>query len=122
MRPVVLTICAAAALWLTSSDALAHMKLTRTAPEDGAALSEAPESVQVWYSQAPDVAVSKLTLTGPGGEVALRVRSGPENSLEGLIQGDGELPDGSYVVSWQAAGDDGHIQKGEYSFTLKRSR
>ena len=98
------------------------MKVTKTSPEADATLSVAPEAVQLWYSQAPDVAVSKVTLTGPGGEVPLRVRSGPENSLEGRIQGDGELPDGSYVVTWQAAGDDGHIQKGEYGFTLKRSR
>ena len=29
------------------------------------------------------------------------------------------LSDGNYVVSWQAAGDDGHVSKGEFKFSVK---
>jgi methionine-rich copper-binding protein CopC len=31
----------------------------------------------------------------------------------------GKMADGKYTVSWQTAGDDGHVQKGTFSFTLK---
>jgi len=30
----------------------------------------------------------------------------------------GKLPAGEYTVSWQTAGDDSHISKGEFSFTV----
>ena len=101
-----------------ASTALAHMAVKKTAPEDGAALSKAPESVQVWYTQEPKEAVSKMSLPGPNGDVSLLVHLGGEMSLMGMIE-DEDLPDGEYVVEWQSAGDDGAVQKGEYKFTLK---
>ena len=103
---------------LASSVALAHMHVTKTAPEDGATLSEAPASVQVWYSQEPDSAVSKMTMTGPSGEVKLMVHPGGDKSLMGMVQGK-NLGDGDYVITWQSAGDDGALQNGEYKFTVK---
>ena len=29
------------------------------------------------------------------------------------------LESGTYTVSWRAAGDDGHVQRGEFSFTVR---
>ena len=105
------------ALVLGSTVALAHMKVSKTAPEEGATLTEAPTSVQVWYTQEPDAAVSKMSLQGPSGDVKLFIHPGGDKSLMGMIEG--SIGDGDYVVTWQTAGDDGHIQKGEYKFTVK---
>ena len=30
----------------------------------------------------------------------------------------GTMVDGKYAVDWQTAGDDGHVQKGAFTFTL----
>ena len=103
---------------LASSVALAHMQVTKTAPEDGATLSAAPNAVQVWYSQEPKADMSKMTLTGPNGDVKLFVHPGGDQSLMGMVQGK-NLGDGDYVVAWESAGDDGALQKGEYEFTVK---
>ena len=110
-------VCGVGLLALVSTLAFAHMKVSKTAPEDGATLTEAPTSVQVWYTQEPDPAVSKMTLSGPKGEVKLFVHPGGDKSLMGMVEG--SIGDGDYVVTWQTAGDDGHIQKGEYKFTVK---
>jgi methionine-rich copper-binding protein CopC len=32
------------------------------------------------------------------------------------------MPDGTYTVSWQSAGDDGHLQKGEFTFSVKQAK
>jgi hypothetical protein len=109
-----------AATFIASSAAIAHMKAAKTLPAEGDTLSKAPTFVQVWFSQKPDEAVSAVTLTGPRGDVSLFVHPAEENSLMGMIQ-DEKLSDGVYVVKWRAAGDDGHIQKGEFRFTLKAS-
>jgi hypothetical protein len=105
---------------LASSVASAHMQVTKTAPEDGATLAKAPESVQVWFSQEPKGEVSKMTMTGPNGEVELFVHPGGDKSLMGMVQGK-NLGDGAYVVTWESAGDDGALQNGEYEFTVKSS-
>jgi methionine-rich copper-binding protein CopC len=41
------------------------------------------------------------------------------NSLAAEIKG--VLVDGTYTVTWQSAGDDGHLQRAEFKFTVKRS-
>jgi methionine-rich copper-binding protein CopC len=35
---------------------------------------------------------------------------------------DGTIADGAYVVTWQSAGDDGHLQKGDFKFTFKAAK
>ena len=30
----------------------------------------------------------------------------------------GRMPDGAYTARWQTAGDDGHVLKGEWTFTI----
>jgi methionine-rich copper-binding protein CopC len=98
----------------------AHAKLEKTVPADKAALTAAPTSVQLWFSEKPDVAVSKIALKGPSGMVKL----GPAHVMgEKTLMADiaGSIGDGSYTVSWQTSGDDGHVQKGEFTFSLKKA-
>jgi hypothetical protein len=49
----------------------AHAKLEKTVPADKAALTAPPTSVQLWFSEKPDAAVSKIELKGPSGVVKL---------------------------------------------------
>lgn len=118
-RPSVLllAVCAAAMLGLVALDA--HMKLAKSSPAAGATLTAPPADVRVWFTQAPDEKVSRLELRGPGGAVKLNgFHAMPDKSLMALV-GD-TMPDGAYTVAWQSAGDDGHVQKGSYTFTVKR--
>lgn len=108
------------ALALTST-VFAHMKLARTLPAADSTITSAPAQVQAWFTQAPDPKVSRLSLEGPSGPVTLgEVRAAADKSISAPIQG--ALADGAYTVSWQAAGDDGHIQKGAFTFTVRHTR
>jgi copper resistance protein C len=103
----------------SAATALAHMKAAKMEPAAEATVTS-PSRVQIWFTQAPDPKVSKLELTGPAGVAKLsgfQVTAG--KSLVATV--DGTLADGRYTVRWQAAGDDGHVQKGEYAFTVKRA-
>ena len=44
---------------------------------------------------------------------------GPDKSMSTAVEG--AMGDGAYKVAWQAAGDDGHVQKGEFSFTVRQT-
>ena len=111
---------AAALLMSFSVTVLAHMKLTKSLPAADAVVAGKPAKVQIWFTETPDKAVSKVTLTGPSGEVKLGALAIEEKSMSAAV--DGATPDGSYKVSWQAAGDDGHQQQREHSFSVRQTR
>jgi methionine-rich copper-binding protein CopC len=99
----------------------AHAKLQKTVPADKAALTAAPTSLQLFFSEKPDATVSKVELKGPSGMVKL----GPAHIIGAktlLAPITGPVEDGSYIVNWQTSGDDGHVQKGEFTFTLKHAK
>jgi methionine-rich copper-binding protein CopC len=98
----------------------AHMKASKMEPAANSTVTTSPARIQVWFTQAPDPKVSKLELAGPAGPIKLtgfQVTAG--KSIVATV--DGSLTDGRYTARWQAAGDDGHVQKGEYVFTVKRT-
>jgi methionine-rich copper-binding protein CopC len=108
-----------AALVMTGSVLLqAHMKLEKSEPAADAMLDAPPPHVQLFFTETPDLAVSKLEIKGPSDKTTLVKLHAMGNSLMAMVEGD--MPDGAYTVMWQAAGDDGHVQKGEIAFTLKR--
>jgi methionine-rich copper-binding protein CopC len=96
----------------------AHMKLEKSEPAADAMLGAPPPHVQLFFTETPDLAVSKLEIKGPSDKTTLVKLHAMGNSLMAMVEGD--MPDGAYTVMWQAAGDDGHVQKGEIAFTLKR--
>jgi methionine-rich copper-binding protein CopC len=100
-----------------SSLAVAHNRLLKTEPAAQAALKAAPARVQFWFFEKPDLAITKITVKGPAGAVDV----GPAHAVsEKVVAADfkGKLAAGAYTVSWQTAGDDGHISKGVFSFTV----
>jgi methionine-rich copper-binding protein CopC len=98
----------------------AHMKLEKSEPAEGATVTTPPASVQLFFNEAPDLAVSKLELVGPTDKAKLVGTHAMGKSLMATVQG--EVADGPYTVRWQGAGDDGHVQKGELKFTVKRAK
>ena len=97
---------------------LAHMHLEKSEPAANAVLAKPAPHVQVFFSEPPDLKVSKLDLKGPSDTTKLVQLHVMDKSLMAMVQGD--MPDGAYTVTWQAAGKDGHIQKGDFAFTVKR--
>jgi methionine-rich copper-binding protein CopC len=96
---------------------LAHMKFESAVPAAGSTIAAAPSSIQVFFTEAPDMKVSKLELTGASGPIKLSGLHSMDKSLMAMVSD--KMPAGVYTVAWQAAGDDGHLQKGDYKFTLK---
>lgn len=96
----------------------AHMKATKFEPAADSTVTAPPQRLQVWFTQAPDPKLSKLDLAGPAGAVKLTgLQATAEKSIVATVGG--TLANGRYTATWQAAGDDGHIQKGQFAFTVK---
>lgn len=106
---------------IVTAVAQAHTKLEKSEPADGATLSAAPAMVHLFFNEKPDLKVSKVTVTGPSGNVEL----GPAHSMaeKDIMAGiKGSLANGKYTVSWQTAGKDGHVIKGAFSFTVRKAQ
>ncbi len=119
-RRQLLGVCAVLVLGASAS-LMAHMKLVKSEPAADSTVSASVKQIQVWFTQAPDMKVSKLELKGASGPVKLApVHAMNDKSLMAMVETD--LPNGAYTISWQSAGEDGHVQKGELAFTLKRTQ
>jgi methionine-rich copper-binding protein CopC len=106
---------------LAVSGLQAHMALKKAEPANGATIATAPTTVTLWFTQEPDLAVSRVTLAGPAGPVKLgAVKVGEGMQLTAPIEG--TMTNGAYTLEWQTAGDDGHVQKGSVAFTLNRAQ
>lgn len=120
VRHVVACIGAVGALALVPVPALAHAHLQGSTPDAGARLAAAPTEIRLTFSELPELAVSSVRLTGPGGvDVplgALAVAAGAPRAVVTAIRG--PLVAGAYTVIWQAVGDDGHPTRGQFAFTI----
>jgi len=96
----------------------AHLAVVKTAPADGANVAASPARVQVWFNQPPSERLSHLELQGPGGEVTLvelQVKR-DERSISAAVPS--SLGAGRYEVKWRTAGNDGHVMRGSFAFTI----
>ena len=108
----------AALIVVATAGVSAHMAMSKTMPEADAVLSTSPAEIQVWFTQAPDPAISRVTLEGAAGEIALgELNIGDDRSLQ--VDVSSTLASGSYTVRWRTAGDDGHTQRGDFTFTFR---
>lgn len=110
-----------AAVMTLSASVMAHTKLEKSEPADGATLATAPTMVQLFFNEKPDLKVSKVEVSGPSGKVEL----GPAHSMADkdiMAAIKGSLGNGKYTVSWQTAGKDGHVRKGTFSFTVQKAQ
>jgi len=111
---LLLGLLVGAGTWLS-----AHLDVVRTLPVHESTVTQAPDRVQVWFSQQPSPRVSLLGLRGPGGDVPLGdlVLNRDDRSIAAPIEE--PLTPGAYEASWRTAGDDGHVMRGTFRFVLK---
>ena len=113
------TLVVTVALGLAGTVAVStHMAYSKSVPAKDATLPESPSELQVWFTQDPEPAVSRISLEGPAGEVTLgETAVASDQSIRAPVQN--LLEPGTYTVNWRSAGDDGHVLRGDFSFTVR---
>ena len=113
------TLVVTVALGLAGTVAVStHMAYSKSVPAKDATLPESPSELQVWFTQDPEPAVSRISLEGPAGGVTLgETTVASDRSIVASVQN--PLGPGSYTVNWRSAGDDGHVLRGDFSFTVR---
>ncbi len=112
------TCWAGALAMLSVVSVLAHLAPTKSLPEAEAVLTDTPDQVQVWFTQEPDPAVSRLTLEGPAGGIDIgETTVAKDKSLRADVSV--QLVPGGYTLKWRTAGDDGHVRRGDIAFRVR---
>jgi hypothetical protein len=100
-----------------------HFGLARSAPADKATVHTLSE-VRLWFTEAPSDGTVSIRVLGPADEplhTADPVRD-PEDSKSFSVQLHQAPAPGAYRVAWRGMGADGHVVKGEISFTVAHHR
>lgn len=102
------------------ANALAHPFLRRSSPGASDTVAAGPAVLRLVFSEPIELRFTQVELVGPGGSLGyLAGISVVPDSLGIVTAPVGRvLPAGNYVVRWQAAGDDGHVVRGEYGFVV----
>lgn len=119
VRAIRLVLALGAAL-LTPQAAFAHGRLKSSTPADRSRLTAAPPEVRLVFTEAPELAFSRIELTGPNGPVRLGALTRPTDVARALAAPiGGALAAGDYTVAWQMAGADGHPVRGTLAFSIE---
>lgn len=116
---ILVAIAAIAAARIAS----AHGALESSNPEADSVVPELPEQVSARFSEEVDPEGSRMSVRGPGGEVADAGDGGanlndPDRTLMTVTLLP-DLPQGEYTVEWlTVSAEDGHTEEGSFTFTL----
>ena len=112
-------IAASLAFVGTATFAFAHAQLEKSMPPVGGTVASASE-IRLEFSEGVEPKFCKVSLTGPGGAVALGTAKSDSGNQAVLIAPISKpLSAGAYKVHWQAVSVDTHHTQGTYEFTVK---
>lgn len=93
----------------------AHTHLEKSVPADGSTLQAAPPSFVLTF--AKPVKLTALSLQR-GSDPGRKLGPLPADAAAQVSIPAPKLADGTYVLSWRAVGDDGHVMPGKLTFTV----
>ena len=109
-----------AALLILVCSASGHAVLLESSPALKGTVAGPDVPIKLRFNVRIDATRSRLTLVRPDGSTQpLEIsKQSPADSLLANATG---LPPGAYVLRWQVLASDGHITRGEISFSVTRA-
>lgn len=98
-----------------------HFRLVRAEPGVDSTVTQAPDTLRLWFSEKVDARVTTVRLRAADSSmVALGgVTAGATASEPVRVPLRAALKAGRYSVAWRSMGSDGHVVSGTYAFTLR---
>ena len=102
------------------ADEIVHLRLNSTQPEADAAVAESPTEIRLFYSEPPQMHGTSVRLADSEGELVATTEAtaDAEDPREVFIVPDEPLAPGTYTVHWRTIAQDGHAQRGDFSFRV----
>ena len=107
--------------FILCSQAFAHTKLESSIPENGSTVDESPKVILLSFNNT--IRLTKVTLS-KAGEKPIKLKLDKSKKFEtnfslSLKQVETSNQSGEYSIEWRGIGQDGHVVKGEFTYTVK---
>ena len=110
------SILVTAVFLLTNAVAFAHTELSMSMPADKATLATPPKEVMLHFTEP--VRLTAATIQKSGDKTAQDLGPLPAAAANAFTLAVPAMTNGGYTVTWRALADDGHIMKGELTFSI----
>lgn len=118
-RPAaVLSLLALALALMAPAVATAHAELLSTDPADGATVEGSPTEISATFNEALSAEGSGLSLRDAAGQRIAVGDVDPDDEERLVITDVPDLAPGEYEARWTARSDDGHLERGTWTFTV----
>jgi len=97
--------------------ALAHATMTSSVPKDGATVASPLTAIEFSFSKPLRLTMVDIVRASDQQHVTI-AKELPGTAGPSAKVAVNPLTAGSYKVSWTAVGDDGHVMKGNFSFSV----
>lgn len=96
-----------------------HFALSKSIPADKATLHELAQ-VKLWFTESPEDGTVAIHLLDAQGEPVptTDVTPDPEDATAFSVRPSSAISAGAYSVRWRGMGDDGHVVRGELTFSV----
>ncbi len=110
---------AGAALAPSPLDTTVHFALSKSTPEADATV-EAPTEIRLWFTQEPQEGSTSIRLVEAedAGVHVMDAAQDPDDATSFHAAIHGTLPPGTYTVSWRGMGQDGHVVRDSFQFSV----
>jgi methionine-rich copper-binding protein CopC len=97
-----------------------HLALVRSEPANAAVVGKSPKAITLWFSQRPNVKLTRLVLTHAKRDTIKTQTPVAIDSAGKQISVviDPVLAPGTYAVNWRTLARDGHAVAGRFTFTV----
>lgn len=114
MKPIL--IAASIMLFSLGGNAIAHSPLAKTTPADGTEVTSAPSEISFTFKR--NLRMTKVTATAAEGDTLILDLAGQTKFATEFAIPFSASNVGEYTIEWRGLGDDGHAQKGTFTFTV----
>jgi methionine-rich copper-binding protein CopC len=124
IRWVVLAMLCVATPTISSPETLhvsRHVHLLRSEPAANDTLHVAPTVIRLWFSQAPELAITTVRLATVSGKSIAVGRPARDTASDAPIvtQVQGAVGPDAYVINWKTTAPDGHPASGQIPFVVR---
>ena len=96
-----------------------HFALDRSSPEADATV-QAPSEIRLWFTQEPQEGSTSIRVV-EAGDAGVEVGDATQDADDPtsfFVELQGTLPAGTYTVSWRGMGQDGHVVRDSFQFSV----
>jgi methionine-rich copper-binding protein CopC len=97
-----------------------HITLDRSVPADAATVAGPVSEVRLFFSGAPLMRGASIRVVNSARSLQRSTppAADPTDPKQLYVQMTPPLGEGTYVVQWRCIADDGHVMRGDFTFTV----